>query len=210
MSTKALGAIGVLVIAAIIGGIALLGGDDDAQANHIDGAFLAGMAPHHEMAIEMAEMAEKRSERPAIRRLAGEIVSTQSDEIELIDSLHRRLFDQPLGAADHGTLGLPADRMGMDMEMEELHGAEPFDRMFIDMMIPHHQGAIRMARIELADGASDEAKSLAEEIITAQAAEIEQMNGWRAQWYGAPSPAGGVPAEDEPVPEPGAMDGMEH
>jgi uncharacterized protein (DUF305 family) len=98
----------------------------------------------------------------------------------------------------------------MDMDMRSLRHADPFDRMFIDMMIPHHQGAIRMARIELAEGANEESKSLAREIIAAQAAEIEQMNEWRARWYGAPSPAGGVPPEDEPMPEPGSMGGMEH
>lgn len=210
MTTKTFGVIGAVVIAGIVAVALLASGDDDpAQANEIDGAFLAGMAPHHEMAIEMAEIAQERAEHPQIAKLADDIVVAQSSEIELIDSIHKRLFDEPLSAADHASMGLPAEQMGMDMDAEELETARPFDRAFIDAMVAHHQGAIRMARIELAEGDDDETKSLASAIITAQTAEIEQMNEWRTQWYGAPSPAGGVPAEDDPAVESGEVDGME-
>jgi uncharacterized protein (DUF305 family) len=54
------------------------------------------------------------------------------------------------------------------------------------MMIPHHQGAIRMARIELAQGEDEELTELATAIIEAQSHEIEEMNSWRERWYGAP------------------------
>ena len=63
------------------------------------------------------------------------------------------------------------------------------------MMVPHHQGAIRMAQIELAEGNDEETKSLARAIIEAQSREITQMNEWRTEWYGSPSPAGGIPDE---------------
>ena len=54
-----------------------------------------------------------------------------------------------------------------------------------------------MARIELESGQDQELKDLATAIIEAQSAEIEEMNAWREQWYGAPSPAGGIPEEGE-------------
>ncbi len=79
------------------------------------------------------------------------------------------------------------------MDMKALMGAKPLDRAFFDMMIPHHQGAIRMARSELARGSDPKLKAIAKAIVAAQTKEIKQMNSWRAQWYGAPSPAGGVP-----------------
>jgi uncharacterized protein (DUF305 family) len=63
------------------------------------------------------------------------------------------------------------------MEMQE------FDLMFIDMMIPHHQGAIAMAEVALERGEHPELVSLAQEIISAQQAEIDQLRAWRAQWY---------------------------
>jgi uncharacterized protein (DUF305 family) len=61
-------------------------------------------------------------------------------------------------------------------------------------MIPHHQGAILMAQVVLERGSDGEIQELAEAIIAAQSREIEQMNEWRERWYGARSPAGGVPA----------------
>jgi uncharacterized protein (DUF305 family) len=94
---------------------------------------------------------------------------------------------------DADTLGLSMDRMGMSMDMNELDGAKPFDRKFIDMMIEHHQGAIRMARAERAKGSDAQLRRIAAGIITAQAAEIRQMNAWRERWYGSTSPSGGVP-----------------
>jgi hypothetical protein len=54
-----------------------------------------------------------------------------------------------------------------------------------------------MARVELEKGENRELKELAESIIDAQAKEIDEMNTWRVEWFGAVSPAGGVPAEED-------------
>ena len=94
-------------------------------------------------------------------------------------------------------MGMSQSQMGMDMDLPMLRRVQPFDREFIDMMVPHHQAAIVMARMELAGGDDAEAKALATEIIEAQSREIEQMNEWRTDWYGSPSPAGGVPDPGE-------------
>ena len=69
--------------------------------------------------------------------------------------------------------------MGMNMDDSMLMTADPFDREFIDMMVPHHQGAIRMARVQLAKGKDPQLRKLATAIIAAQSKEIEQMNSWR-------------------------------
>lgn len=95
---------------------------------------------------------------------------------------------------DARTLGIPSDQMGMSMNMDSLDGAKPFDRAFVDMMIPHHQGAVRMAQAELAKGKNPRLRSIARRITAAQEREIGEVNTWRKQWYGATSPAGGVPA----------------
>ena len=165
-----------------------------AEANGVDLAFVSEMVPHHESAVEMARIAQKRGQRDEIKELAGAIVESQNAEIQTMTGLARQ-FEE--AGVEKGELDVPMDQMGMDMDMDAgmLETAEPFDREFIDMMIPHHQGAIRMARAELDRGADGEAKKLAEEIIAAQAKEIEEMNTWRADWYGGPSPAGGVPPE---------------
>jgi uncharacterized protein (DUF305 family) len=198
----------VLAIAAALTALTALPltacGDDDggeasgSAATKTDGAFVAGMVPHHEAAIEMAELAEEQGQHPEIVRLAAEIISAQEAEIEELEADYEGIFGEPLAeGAGHGTLGLDEEMSGMAMDAASLDGAEPFDRHFIDMMIPHHQGAIRMARVELERGEDGELQEIATAIIAAQSREIDQMNEWRERWYGAPSPAGGVPDEDE-------------
>ena len=171
--------------------LAACGGDDEGESASpaTDAAFVTEMIPHHDSAIEMAKIAQKRAEHPEIKQLADDIVATQSAEIETLNQISDDLGDQDAGAS----LGLSSDEMGMSMDTSMLETAEPFDREFIDMMVPHHQGAILMAHAELADGTNSDAKALADEILTGQSGEIEEMNSWRTKWYGGPSPAGGIP-----------------
>ncbi len=183
-----IGVLSVALFAIVI--ISLSSDDDTAKADGVDRAFTADMVPHHTSAVEMAETAKQRSKRPEIQGLAGDIIRTQKEEIDQMRGIDTRLKD---AGAPKGKLGVAHGMMGMSMDTGSLKTAEPFDRAFIDMMIPHHQGAIRMARVELDRGADGDAKKLADAIIAAQTREIGKMNGWRKDWFGAPSPAGGVP-----------------
>jgi uncharacterized protein (DUF305 family) len=165
-----------------------------APGNGVDRAFATAMIPHHRSAVDMAEIAKERSKRSEIKRLVNDIVTSQNAEIEQLTALDQRLVDAEV---EPGDLGIPDDKMGMDHGPSMLEDAKPFDREFIDMMIPHHQGAIRMARVELEKGRNPELKQLAQAILDAQTKEIDQMKVWRVDWFGGPSPSGGVPAEDE-------------
>jgi uncharacterized protein (DUF305 family) len=175
-----------------------------ATADATDRAFVREMIPHHKMAVEMARMAKMHGDHAQIRTLAGKIIAAQNAEIRQLTTIATSLGVTPAKMPTNGqmssqtmrdldTLGVTMSQSGMMMNMSDLDGAKPFDRMFIDMMIPHHQGAIRMARAELAKGKNAKLRSIARGIITAQAAEIRQMNSWRKAWYGKTSPAGGVP-----------------
>ena len=155
-----------------------------------DRAFAAEMIPHHRSAVAMAKIARKQTSRPEIKTLAAAIVRTQNAEIARFKELDAKLATA--GVAK-GHLGLSEAMMGMSMNDAMLINAKPFDRQFIDMMVPHHQGAIRMARIELAKGKNAELRKIAEDVVLAQSREIGQMNNWRMSWYGATSPSGGVP-----------------
>jgi uncharacterized protein (DUF305 family) len=77
---------------------------------------------------------------------------------------------------DHSTMDHAA--MG-----HEAMGDEPFDALFIDGMIVHHEGAITMAEQVLAESERPELRQMAEAIIAAQQGEVEQMHAWRAEWY---------------------------
>jgi uncharacterized protein (DUF305 family) len=173
-------------------------------ANATDRAFVREMIPHHKMAVEMAKMAKMHGDHAQIRTLAGKIITAQNAEIRTLTTVAASLgvtaAKMPANGQmsaqtmrDLDTLGVTMSQSGMMMNMSDLDGAKPFDRKFIDMMIPHHQGAIRMARAELAKGRNAKLRSIARAIVTAQAAEIRQMNSWRKAWYGKASPAGGVP-----------------
>ena len=183
--------------------VAGCGDEDDAQTSAGSAgerAFLTAMVPHHQSAVEMARTARSRAKHIEIRELAQAIISTQQLEIRRMKEIHRRVFGEPLVADDgaHMKLGLSAADAGMDHGgMAGLESARPFDRAFIDAMIPHHAGAIRMAHAVMADAPDDEIVDLADGIIQAQSKEIRQLNEWRVRWYGERSPAGGVPQPAE-------------
>jgi uncharacterized protein (DUF305 family) len=138
----------------------------------VDRAFVAAMIPHHESAVEMAQIAQKRGESGFVKQLADDIIRTQNAEIATM-----RREDAALAAegVKPGDLGVPEDMRGMDHDISMLDKADPFDPAFLEMMIPHHEGAITMANAELAKGADSELKQLAQEIITAQQREIDEM-----------------------------------
>jgi uncharacterized protein (DUF305 family) len=169
-------------------------------ANKVDDAFVELMPMHHEMAIEMAGMALDQAEHGQIKTMARGIIQAQKAEVARLTKIAKGLGVMPASEHDHmammeglDVLGLTMAQSGMDMDMGMLDGAKPFDRMFIDMMIPHHQGAIRMARVELRRGKDARLRGIARAIIKGQSKEIREMNEWRTTWYGSPSPAGDVP-----------------
>ena len=177
-------ALALIALAAVAAGC----GDDapsGGAGNGTDAAFVNDMVPHHEAAVEMAELAKTRADHPELRRLADEIIATQNREIDTMSSVKDDLageYDDHMAGDAH--MSGDEEARGMGMEPHQLRDAKPFDREFIDMMIPHHRGAIRMAREELAKGDNATLRGLAEDIVSAQEREIAQMREWRKAWYG--------------------------
>jgi uncharacterized protein (DUF305 family) len=180
---------------------AACGGDDDdkpaarssEQGSQVEKAFLTGMVHHHETAIAMARIARQRGRDPFIKKLAAAIAGTQEREIAQMKSIHMRLFSSALkpDPRAHDGLGLTADEAGMthnEQTNEELRAADPFDRAFVDEMVLHHRGAIAMANHVLGKSRDPALKNLANNIITTQRREIEEMNEFRTQKYGGPVP----------------------
>jgi uncharacterized protein (DUF305 family) len=153
------------------------------------------MVPHHQGAVEMAKIAQQRAERPEIKQLAEAVIRGQEAEIATMKGWRQNWFgsDQtpPLdkmpmvsGAAQHGEHRLLT--MDMAAEVDQLRRApEPFDRAFIDAMIPHHESAIEAAKAAETRAQKGEVKELARMIIADQQREIEQMMVWRQAWYGS-------------------------
>jgi len=83
---------------------------------------------------------------------------------------------------NHGAMQMPGMMSEADMRQLGLSKDEDFDFAFLDMMTAHHQGAIEMATTELRDGSLPEVKQLAQQIIDAQQAEIDQFTQWNKDW----------------------------
>jgi uncharacterized protein (DUF305 family) len=144
-------------------------------AQPYDAVFIDSMIVHHEGAITMAEQALQQAERAEIRTLAEAIISAQ--QAEIVQLREWRAAWYPDLAATAG--------MGMDMgPLMVAEGPAPFDQRFIEAMIPHHEGAIAMARDALQKSERQEIRDLAQAVISAQEAEITQMHGWLKEWYG--------------------------
>ena len=164
----ALGAAGALAVA----GCGEKDSSPSAAGNGTDRAFVAEMIPHHEGAVEMAEIAQERGQSPFVKQLAEDIIRTQKQEITELRSEDEQLAD---AGVEKGKLGGGHSTMGMGEDAASLKTADPFDRAFLEMMIPHHSSAVAMAKTELARGEDPELKALAQEIIDAQEREIRAM-----------------------------------
>ena len=164
----ALGAAGALAVA----GCGEKDSSPSAAGNGTDRAFVAEMIPHHEGAVEMAEIAQERGQSPFVKQLAEDIIRTQKQEITELRSEDEQLAD---AGVEKGKLGGGHSTMGMGEDAASLKTAEPFDRAFLEMMLPHHSSAVAMAKTELARGEDPELKALAQKIIDAQEREIRAM-----------------------------------
>jgi uncharacterized protein (DUF305 family) len=151
------------------------------NGKYSDERFVDAMVPHHQGAIEMAKVALKQAEHEEIKELSHNIISSQRAEIEELKSIKKEEF---------GTSQVPMEMsqeqmrgMGMMMDPQQLSNQKPFDEAFIDAMIPHHQSAIYMAQVASEKSKIPEIKELAQDIVSVQKREIEQMKQWRKQWY---------------------------
>jgi uncharacterized protein (DUF305 family) len=144
-----------------------------ASGNATDRAFIAEMVPHHQAAVAMAKIAQTEGTSKYVKTLADNIVRTQDSEIAQMQRVDRQLAG---AGVKKGVLGMDSHMMGMDMSPDMLKGAKPFDSKFMQMMVPHHTGAIAMAKVELAKGNNAELKTLARNIISAQQREVKEMN----------------------------------
>ena len=156
--------------------------------NGVDLAFAKMMIPHHQSAIDMAKLAQDKGESMFVQNLADDIIAAQQEEIEV---LTQGVKDLEAAGVEEGDLGLAEHETGMDADLDELRDANPFDRAFIDMMVPHHRGAIAMAEVEVKKGKEPSLLAVAENILTTQQVEIDAMNEHRKENFG-----GEVPEEE--------------
>lgn len=154
--------------------------------NAQDVSFAQGMIPHHRQALEMAELAAGRASSAQVKDLAARIRKGQDPEIKTMSGWLTS-WGEDVPAASGGMESMPgmdhsdgSSMPGMmgasDMGKLEKASGTDFDTMFLTMMIDHHKGAVEMATAEKGKGAYGPATSMAGAIVTAQTAEIAEMN----------------------------------
>lgn len=155
----------------------------------VDVGFARDMQVHHDQAVEMAVLVRDRSQDPEVRQVALDILLTQQQQqgqmhgwlsawgLPLVGSEppmawagdgHRHAA----GASDDGRAAMPGLVTAEDMErLSEASGAEA-DRLFLTLMLPHHEGGVEMARAAVDQASRPEVRALADAIIRSQEAEI--------------------------------------
>lgn len=141
-------------------------------------SFLAGMVPHHQQAVQDAQLALTRSKRPEVRRLAREIVYTQKLEITQMNTW----LDEWYPAEDRTPVvkAMNQEMVAMNMPNLESFSGAAFDKAFLEGMVMHHQMGVEMVNSLLDQGLVKhrEVRALAQGIRSAQEAEIAEMRGY--------------------------------
>ncbi len=150
--------------------------DKGPSHNRADVVFATHMIPHHQQGADLAAMVPAHSTNPDLGKLAGSIATTQISEIKSLANLVTQWSTQP----DADTRG-PADTAMTGMvsqatltKLGTLNGAD-FDKLWLQSMISHHQGAIEMAKTEANNGNNPDAIAMAKKMASAQQAEVDQM-----------------------------------
>ncbi len=149
-----------------------------------DVAFAQMMIPHHQQAVEMADLALDEAESPDVVALAEQIQGAQQPEIDQM-TVWLQAWGAPVPSPDAAVDHSGHDMAGMsggtgmmtEQQMDDLAAASgvDFDQMWLGMMIAHHEGAIVMSRQVLETTSDPQVEQMAEAIIDGQSAEIVTM-----------------------------------
>ena len=172
-------------LATILLALALLagcGGSDQAH-NAQDVTFVKDMIPHHEQAVVMSDLALSQAGSPAVKDLATRIKAAQAPEIATMQGWLTSWGENAGGGHDMGSMGSGGMKGGgmkgmvSDEDLSALRAASgvEFERLFLKDMIAHHEGAVEMAKTEIAKGKDPAAKTLAQQITSSQENEITEM-----------------------------------
>jgi uncharacterized protein (DUF305 family) len=145
------------------------------EFNEADVMFAQMMIPHHEQAVDMSDMVLGKSGiNPEVEALANQIKAAQQPEIDMMNAWLETWGRVPMPEGSHHS---SSDGMMTEEQMQELDEANGADgqRLFLEGMIRHHQGAIKMAQAEITSGKNPDAIALAKNITESQQAEVETM-----------------------------------
>lgn len=152
--------------------------------------YIDSMVLHHQGAVNMAQAVLQHSQRPEMKKLAQDIIAAQEKEIAQMKEWRKAWYpnasDTPImwhAEMNHSMAMTEEHKQSMMMSMDLGKADTDFDLRFINAMIPHHEGALIMARDALGKSKRPEIQQLSQAILTSQQEEIDQMKQWRKDWY---------------------------
>ena len=139
--------------------------------------FIQGMIPHHQGAIDMAKVVLQFGKDTEVKNLAENVIKAQDGEIAFMKAWLTKTDVATLATSPEATKG---NGMAMDNMMKSMMTAYTGDADvdFIKGMIPHHQGAIDMAKVAIQFAKDPEVLKLAGDVVKAQEGEISFMKDW--------------------------------
>ena len=151
-----------------------------ATAAPYDMQALDSLIRHHQVAVDIANLAETKAQHRELKDFAGQLAQTKQREITQLQTWRAAWYSgQPI-AENTALPGMQSASMPVD-QLRNQTGAE-FDRLFLALMIPHHQGALELARDILNHAEHNELKQFAAQIQEQQPREIEQLKTWKNTW----------------------------
>jgi uncharacterized protein (DUF305 family) len=154
----------------------------DAANAPYDLQFLDTMIEHHQDAVNMAKPITAKTDNVELKAFAAKIITDQNKEITQMKNWRKKWFAGKPAAMNAEMPGMMDSMKGMNMKKLEAGGGKQLDLRFLDMMTKHHQGAVTMSNEALDKAEHAEIKTLANQIIKAQEAEIKQMQDWKTAW----------------------------
>jgi predicted outer membrane protein len=154
-----------------------------ATSNLADRGFLNQVPAHHVETIGMARLGQRRAEHPRLRGLARAILDDHERELAQMRRLSR-----VVRAGTGATMVGPSMTALSLEERHELETTRRFDRLFIDLVVPHLTSAVKTARLELSGGMNPGVRSLARAMIANDQRQIDELQRLRTRWYGGPVP----------------------
>ena len=129
----------------------------------------------------MADLVPSRSQDQQVIDLAADIKAAQAPEMAQMQSMLTEFGKSVPSGGDAMGHNMPGMMSPEQMSSLEGMSGPEFDRMWLEMMIDHHEGAVQMAQTEIASGANPQAKQMAETIVSTQQREIDQMTAMLGQ-----------------------------
>jgi uncharacterized protein (DUF305 family) len=178
----------LVVTAALIAGMLgwMVGANSRPSHNEVDTGFLHDMRVHHEQAVYMSFVYRTLPDRnPGLDMVAGSIIMGQSQEVGRMVQLLRGFGEAEAAPSDAlvmGWMGMatePDQMLGLaseaDIETLQASSGEEADRLFVELMVAHHEGGIHMAEYAVEHAENDEVRKMAAAVVAGQQSEIDEL-----------------------------------